>query len=260
MPAAIRTGLCSVTLRARPADEVVAISAAAGLEAIEWSADTHVPPGAVGTAESVRAATEAAGLRVASYGSYYRAGHDDPDGFEAVLESARALGAPRVRVWAGATASADATPVERVAVASAAREAADRAAADGIEVGFEFHGGTLTDDVDSALALLDAVAGARVATYWQPSEGLPEDEALAGLRRLLERVTAVHVFSWWPGQERRRLAERESLWRGAFELLAAGRSPVDALLEFVPGDDPALVAGEARTLREFVKEPGRGQA
>jgi 3-dehydroshikimate dehydratase len=260
VPAAIRTGLCSVTLRARPADEVVAIAAAAGLEAIEWGADTHVPPGAVGTAESVRAATEAAGLRVASYGSYYRAGHDDPDGFEAVLESARALGAPRVRVWAGATASADATPVERVAVVSATRQAADRAAADGIEVGLEFHGGTLTDDVDSALALLDAVAGARVATYWQPPEGLPGDAALAGLRRLLERVTAVHVFSWWPGQERRRLAERESLWRGAFELLAAGRSPVDALLEFVPGDDPALVPGEARTLRELVKEPGRGQA
>jgi hypothetical protein len=28
----------------------------------------------------------------------------------------------------------------------------------------------------------------------------------------------------------------------------------------VPGDDPALVPGEARTLRELVKEPGRGQA
>jgi 3-dehydroshikimate dehydratase len=264
VPAVIRTGLCSVTLRARPADEVVAITAAAGLEAIEWGADIHVPPGAVGTAESVRAATEAAGLRVASYGSYYRAGHDDPDGFEAVLESARALGAPRVRVWAGATASADATPVERVAVVSATCQAADRAAAAGIELGLEFHGGTLTDEVDSALGLLDAVApavaGARVATYWQPPEGLPGDEALAGLRRLRERVTAVHVFSWWPRQERRRLAERERFWRGAFELLAAGRSPVDALLEFVPGDDPALVAGEARTLRELVKEPGRAQA
>ena len=68
------------------------------------------------------------------------------------------------------------------------------------------------------------------------------------------------MFSWWPGQERRRLAERETLWRGAFELLAAGRSPVDALLEFVPGDDPLLVACEARTLRELVKEPDRGQA
>jgi 3-dehydroshikimate dehydratase len=260
VPAVIRTGLCSVTLRARPADEVVAIAAAAGLEAIEWGADVHVPPGAVGTAESVRATTEAAGLRVASYGSYYRAGHDDAKSFDAVVESALALGAPRVRVWAGATASADATPAERLAVVSATCQAADRAAAAGIDVALEFHGGTLTDEVDSALGLLDAVGGARVAAYWQPPEGAPDDKALAGLRRLLDRVTAVHVFSWWPGQERRRLAARETLWRGAFELLAAARSPVDALLEFVPGDDPLLVAGEARTLRELMKEPGRVQA
>jgi 3-dehydroshikimate dehydratase len=264
VPAGIRTGLCSVTLRTRPADEVVAITASAGLEAIEWGADIHVPPGAVGTAESVRTATEAAGLRVASYGSYYRAGYDDPEAFEAVLASARALGAPRVRVWAGATASGKATAAERLAVISATRRVAERAAAAGIEVGLEFHGDTLTDEVDSALGLLGAVAparaGARVTTYWQPPEGVPGDEALAGLRRLLEHVTAVHVFSWWPGRERRRLAVRERLWRAAFELLAAGRAPVDALLEFVPGDDPRLVAGEARTLGELVKEPYRGPA
>jgi 3-dehydroshikimate dehydratase len=258
----IRTGLCSVTLRALAADEVVRIAAAAGLEGIEWGADVHVPPGDLATAESVRAATMAAGLRIASYGSYHRAGSGDEADFGAVLASARALGAPRIRIWAGATASADATPAARGAVAAGARDAVQLAAAAGVQVAFEFHRGTLTDGVDSALALLEAVDGAGragpgvAATYWQPPEGMPDAEALAGLRRLLGRVVAVHVFAWWPRNERRRLAERAGLWRAAFELLAREPEPVDALLEFVPDDDPDLVAAEARTLSEILEQAG----
>jgi hypothetical protein len=57
----------------------------------------------------------------------------------------------------------------------------------------------------------------------------------------------VHVFSWWPRAERHPLAARSALWREALAL--AG--DVDALLEFVPGDDPAVLAREAATLREL---------
>jgi xylose isomerase-like TIM barrel protein len=248
----IRAGLCSVTLRALTVDQVVELTAAAGLDGIEWGADVHVAPGDLRAAGGARSATEAAGLRVASYGSYHRAGEDDPAGFAAVLDSARALGAPRIRIWAGAMPSAAMAPAQRVAVAIAARDAAERAAADGIEVAFEFHGGTLTDEAGSALELLEAVDRVGVRSYWQPPQDLPDHEALAGLRRLLGVVSAVHVFSWWPGSERRRLAEREELWRNAFALLATRAAPVDALLEFVPDDDPALVGEEARTLTRWL--------
>lgn len=258
----ISTGLCSVTLRALGVDDVVAIAAGAGLEAIEWGADVHVPPGDMAAAAAARAATAAAGLRVASYGSYYRAGCDDPAGLRAMLDSARALRAPRIRIWAGEVASADASPAQREAVTVAARDAADRAAAAGLEVAFEFHGGTLTDEAQSALALLEAVGrarsgAARVRSYWQPPQDLPADEALAGLRRLRGHVTAVHVFSWWPGSTRLRLAERGGLWRAAFRWLTTSEASIDALLEFVPGDDPALVADEARTLIGLLAEVRR---
>jgi 3-dehydroshikimate dehydratase len=233
----IRPGLCSVTLRALPLTEVAKVAAHAGLEAIEWGGDVHVPPGDEAAARAAREATEAAGLEVAAYGSYWRGEGD----FAAVLASARALGAPRIRIWAGTQGSDEAGEGERARVAAAAR----RAAAGGIAVAFEFHGGTLTDDAASARALADA-AGVRL--YWQPPEGLPDEQALAGLRLLGDRVAALHVFSWWPGNERRRLAEREALWRRALAHFARG----DALLEFVPGDDPALVAEEARTLRGWL--------
>lgn len=229
----IRTGLCSVTLRALPIDQVVDVTAQAGLECIEWGGDVHVPPGDLDAARAARDATVAAGLRVASYGSYYRC----EGAFAPVLATARALGAPRIRIWAGQVPSADASPAEREAVASAAREAASH----GLAVAFEFHGGTLTDDIDSALALIEASG---VPCYWQPPQGMPDDEALAGLRRL-PRVPAVHVFSWWPGGTRLRLRARAGLWRAVFEHFTDG----DALLEFVPDDDPDLVAEEAEELR-----------
>jgi 3-dehydroshikimate dehydratase len=229
----IRTGLCSVTLRALPVGDVVAVAAGAGLECIEWGGDVHVPAGDLEAARAARDATAGAGLRVASYGSYYRC-----DGnFAPVFESARALGAPRIRIWAGEVPSSEATPAHRAAVAGAAREAASR----GIEVAFEFHGGTLTDDIDSALALAGASG---VPCYWQPPQDMPDGEALAGLRRLAH-VPAVHVFSWWPGSTRLRLHERADLWRAVFERFTDG----DALLEFVPGDDTDLVAAEAEELR-----------
>jgi hypothetical protein len=231
----ISTGLCSVTLRALAIEAVVEVTARAGLECIEWGGDVHVPPGDLEAARRARDATQAAGLRVASYGSYYRC--DGPVSFAPVLESARALGAPRIRIWAGELPSAESGPGAHEAVASAAREAATH----GLEVAFEFHGGTLTDDIDSALALIEASG---VHSYWQPPQDMTDAEALDGLRRL-PRVPAVHVFSWWPGSTRRRLAERADLWRAVFEHFTDG----DALLEFVPADDPGLVTAEAAELR-----------
>ena len=190
----------------------------------------HVPPGDLAAARHARAATEAAGLRVASYGSYWRCSGP----FEPVLASARELGAPRVRIWAGASPAASVRDV-----AAAAREAARS-----IAVAFEFHGGTLTEDIDSALPL---IAASGVPCYWQPPQDMDDDEALDGLRRL-PRVPAVHVFSWWPGAHACRCARGDAV--GA--VFAAFRDG-DALLEFVPGDDPALVVTEAEELRRVAR-------
>jgi hypothetical protein len=49
------------------------------------------------------ALTESAGLEVSSYGYYYKAGISESEGlrFSIVLETAVALNAPTIRVWAG---------------------------------------------------------------------------------------------------------------------------------------------------------------
>ncbi|MGB3374337.1 MAG: sugar phosphate isomerase/epimerase, partial [Microbacterium sp.] len=66
-------------------------------------------------------------------------------------------------------------------------------------------------------------------------------------------TSAVHVFSWWPRAERLRLHERDALWRALFAAASAVPAPPrDALLEFVPDDDPALLVAEAATLRGWL--------
>ncbi|OKK20066.1 sugar phosphate isomerase [Streptomyces sp. CB02488] len=240
-------GLCSVTFRRLPAAEVARRAAEAGLEVIEWGADVHAPAARPDTVRAVREATERYGMACCSYGSYFRATPDELSGFPAVARAAVLLGAPRIRVWAGAAGSRSALPGERQETVRCLREAARIAADHGLLLAPEFHGGTLTDTVASTARLLDEVGADNVRTYWQPPLDASDEEALAGLAELAERVCAVHAFSWWPGNNRLPLADRTRLWADVLGLLD-GRD-VQALLEFVPGDDPEVLAREAATLR-----------
>ena len=98
----IRPGLCSVTLRAETVDAVARLAAECELGGIEWGGDVHVPPGNLAAAARARTASVAADLVVASYGSYvFAASVPDRDEMNATLDTALALGAPNVRVWAG---------------------------------------------------------------------------------------------------------------------------------------------------------------
>ncbi len=83
----------------------------AGLAGIEWGGDVHVKPGDEAEALRVGSLTRNAGLQVSSYGSYFRlCAQEEPEtAFAPVLASARALGAPLIRVWAGERDSAGRT-------------------------------------------------------------------------------------------------------------------------------------------------------
>jgi len=247
----IRPGLCSVTFRSLPAERVIELAAQAGLEVIEWGADVHVAPGDVERAVAVAQATTDAGLTSCSYGSYFRAGRDEP--LAPILDTAAALGVDRVRVWAGELGSAEASPSHWADVISRLRDATAESAARGIELALEFHSGTLADTAPTALRVLADVASPALSTYWQPTVAASVDEVLAEYRAVAAHTSAAHVFSWWPAQERRPLRARDALWTRFFaEALSAPRPPRDALLEFVPNDDPALLPGEAAALRSYL--------
>lgn len=252
----IRTGLCSVTFRQLTPEQIVPLVADAGLEVIEWGADVHVLPGDPERAAQVAALTTDAGITVCSYGSYFRAGGEEE--LTPHLDSAQALGADRVRVWAGKVGSDAASPAEYAEVVGRLRDAVAEASARGIELALEYHRGTLADAPESVLRLLADVNAARAAarplsTYWQPRVGAADAAALDESIAVAAHTSAVHVFSWWPETERLALSARGELWQRVFENARAGMSPPrDALLEFILGDDPALLASEAATLRTLV--------
>lgn len=245
----MRPGLCSVTFRQLEPEALVALAADAGLETIEWGGDVHVPPGDVATAERVARLTADAGLVVCSYGSYFRAGADEP--LTPILDSAQALGTDRVRIWAGRVDSADATPAEYAQIVARLTNAVTEASERGIHLALEYHGGTIADSPNAVLRLLADVPG--LSTYWQPSVGVPDAVALTEFDAIAAHTSAVHVFSWWPQGERLRLQQREALWQQVCAAASALPSPPrDALLEFVPDDDPALLGAEAATLRRWL--------
>ena len=195
----IKSAVVSVTFRQKSPEEIVAISKKAGIGGIEWGSDVHVLPGDIAFAERVRKMTEDAGLDVASYGSYYYAAHDgNKFPFEQVLESAAALGAPNIRIWAGLGASKDATAERRAEITADIVRCASLAAEKGITLSLEYHANTLTDTFASTMQLLEEANHPNLYTYWQPPLDVADAQHEVDLAALLKtgRVTNAHVYRW----------------------------------------------------------------
>jgi 3-dehydroshikimate dehydratase len=253
-----RMGLVSVTFRQLTPEEIIRAAQEAGLAVIEWGGDVHVPPGDHKRARTVSALTHEAGLETACYGSYYRVGHDGENGkpsFATVLETAVALGAPCIRVWAGTRGSAESDETYFNHVCADALRIADLAAGRGLRIAFEFHDGTIHDTAPAAKKFLAALPHLNIFSLWQPLHSLNHDQRRQSLEAIMPRLAHVHVFHWLPGDQidRRPLAEGCEAWREWFSIIhAAGKFP-DALLEFVRGDAPEALPADAAALRVLLK-------
>ncbi len=243
-------GLVSITFRGLGPEEIVRRAAACGLLAIEWGGDVHVPPGDAARARAVARCTVDAGLRVTSYGSYYHAGEGAD--FGGVLRSAVALGAPRIRIWAGRKEASACSAAERQAVVEDIRRVAALAAGDGIRIALEFHANTLTALASDTVAVLCELQDTRVESYWQPRVGAPVEEVLVDLAALAPWLCHAHVFHWLADHTRKPLREGRESWRAYLQALAALGREVQVQLEYVPDDEPVCLAEEASCLCEMI--------
>lgn len=269
-------GLASVTFRALSPDAILSLCQVTGLAAIEWGGDLHVPHGDEAAARRVARMSGDAGVRIVSYGSYYRLGCPDSvaGGFPPVLASALALGAPAIRVWAGRRMPDGREDPALPVAADDFLRVCEAAAAHGVAISTEWHRGTLNDGPEAHRALFDRLPTGLGRSHWQPDPGLSREANAAILSGIGARLLHLHVFHWAPDGRRLFLREGRPDW--ARYLAAAsgtgtgpGPDPLAAdaglahanvadprsaaLLEFVPGDDPAVLAGEAETLRAFAE-------
>jgi sugar phosphate isomerase/epimerase len=242
-------GLVSITFRALEPAAIMALAQRCGLRAIEWGADVHVPPGDLARARLVAQQMSGSGLLVSSYGSYYRAARE-PESFADVLRAAVALGAPRIRVWAGSLDAEKASPEERLAVVKDLRRIVALAAREDVRLAVEFHGGTLTSNAGSAVALLDEVPDCD--TYWQPRVGVSPEAALADLVALAPRLCHAHVFHWGADGARHALADGVDAWPRYLRVLSALKRPLHVQLEYVKGDQPEQLVADAATLCAWI--------
>ena len=248
------TGLVSVSFRPLPVEEIIRLCVENGLDGIEWGGDSHVPAGDVTRASEVGEMTRAAGLKVLAYGSYYRVGtygERAAEEFAAVLASAKALGAPLIRVWPGKT-SPEQTDEEQYKITVADTQAiCDAAAAEGLTVVFECHNGTLTENYPSSLRYLQDVNRPNAKMYWQPNQFRDEAYNLEALEALRPWVTNLHTFHWI-GRERFPLAQGVGIWKQYRDRVADGQ-PHGFLLEFMPDDRPETLPEEVRALRTMLE-------
>ena len=202
-------------------------------------------------------------LDVISYGSYYRLSRlsnqradfeADEEEWTEVLLSADGLETPNIRIWAGRKGSADTSAKERAHLIFDAQMIAESIADDGMEVSFEYHGGTLTDTPESAVEFIRAIDRPNAKLYWQPNQFVSHEENLRGLEKVLPYLSNVHVFAW-EGREKFPLVHHRSRWLQYLEKIknACPDAAHALLLEFVCDDTEEQFKRDAEELHHILK-------
>ncbi len=252
-----RVGFTTVTFRQKTAEQVCAIAKRHEVEILEWGTDVHVPN--PDEARRVRALCDEHGLKTVSLGAYHRIGAVNETPFSETIESAKILGASRIRVWLGNKSSAAYTDEERDAMLREARALADEAKRAGISIAFEFHRKTLNDSGDSCVAFLKDADEKNLSTYWQPFfHETPESDFPFAVDRdnlltVLPYVSAAHVFSWDENATRFPFARHRDAWKVFIDILRD--SPCeDLIMEFVPGDSHVQFGADLAVLRDLLRQ------
>lgn len=250
----LKTGLVSITFRDLDAKTIIDLVKEAGLDGIEWGSDIHVPAGDIVKAKQVKEWMDEAGLKSIAYGSYYRVGENKnpKEDFLPYLESAIHLGVPSIRVWAGTKGSLAADDAYIKLVVEDTKIICDMALEHGIQIAYEYHPNTLTDERHSALRTLKLVDHENLVLYWQPNYTLDLEENLAALKMVSPYLKDVHVFYWLPDYSRKPLLEGQDVWMKYIATLKESQKEHALMLEFVEDGKPEQFLTDAKALLQYL--------
>ena len=252
----LKSGLCSVSFRKLKVDEIIKVCKKAKLDAIEWGGDVHVPVGNLKLAKSIGNKTRKNGLITYSYGSYFRS--RDPKEFKKISDTAKALGAKVIRIWAGEKPSKEFNEKEFKQLVKVINDCAKIANGNKQIICFEYHYHTYNDYRKSSLKLLKAINKKNVRTYWQPqywddqcSKKLNYKHNIDSIKALAPYVINFHVYNWVGYTKRYSLKLIKSEFK---KYLSSSKNNGYAYLEFFKNDDVKECYKDAKVLNEILKE------
>ena len=244
-----KTGIVSISFRKYSREEILSAAKDAGLDSVEWGGDVHVPHGDIAIAKETKALTEAYGLQMAEYGSYYVIGKSEPELFLKACDSAKALGTDIIRVWPGQGKASDTFSNEEYeSYVEDAKRICDLAP--DMTIALECHPHSLTDEYHTAKRFLNDVGKSNFKMMWQPNQFKPLDYNIDSINALLPYIVAVHVFSW-ERKTRLPLIAKESDWLQYIKLLSD--KDVNYMLEFMHDDNIETLKETAATLKSWFK-------
>ncbi len=185
-----KTGVASVTFRNKSISEVVEIAKKAGINYIEWGADVHVKT--LEDAEKVKALCDSNGIKICSYGSYYRVGSGDAENWKQICGNAKAMGASSVRVWLGNKNSEETTKEEYEALLNDLKKICSVAKEYNLLVCPECHDNTYNNNTDAFLKIRNELNADNFKTYFQ-SRYFRYDYDIDRIERTFDFIENVHV-------------------------------------------------------------------
>ena len=247
-------GLCSVTFRKTPVEDVINLAKEANLQTIEWGSDHHLPEGDLDHARKVSKLMEEAGLTTSSYGSQHKLGSFED--FEPYIQVAQIVESPMIRVWAGEKGSEEVDADGRQNIIEDANRIGKMTSEANLSVSLEYHMDTLTDTPESAYQLMQEITSPNVYLYWQSAESLSIEERIESLPKLGPWITNVHVFHWKDFYHRYPLAEGQDEWLQYIQNIEdSSTNKHHYLIEFVHGKDQKQEFLESvKTLKEWLNQ------
>lgn len=249
-------GITSVTFRNLDYETVLDYCVKSGLDCIEWGSDVHVPEQDFIRIQRVKEASDRAGIRICSYGSYYKlCEHENyMEAFVYYLKAAAELKAPIIRLWAG-TIGADKAPREYYEQAVKETQVlCDMAAEYGITLAFEFHRNSLSDTADNAMQIYKDINRKNFGLYYQYDSQISIEENISSLEKMLPYVKMVHVAYNDVKYRQMSLEEGEgiSLWTSLVKLLKEHDSEASLLFEFLKDRSLEGLKCETNIMRHIV--------
>ncbi len=187
----VQFGFTSTSFRQiKSLEKIVEIAVRAEIDCIEWGGDVHVR--SVADAKRAKKLCDKTGIRINSYGSYYRVGSKNADEWKEICEIASTMGARSVRVWLGRADSEKTDETTYKIIVEDMKNICAVAKEYGLIVCPECHDNTFNNDTDAFLKIHKDVGCDNFRTYFQSRYKRLEYD-LDRIERTLPYIETVHI-------------------------------------------------------------------